>query len=71
MNKWQLILRNLTNAGFSQQEIASLIGCSQAQVNFMIHGARGKRLSFDIAQKLVAIDEKLQRNEISPVNKAA
>ena len=66
MNKWQKVVKTLTDAGFSQYEIASFVGCSQSQVNALLHGHRGKRLSFDIAQNLVSMNEKVQRGEIIP-----
>jgi len=66
MTKWQEMIKPLTEAGFSQYEIANFVGCSQAQINALMHGRRGKRLSFGIAKNLVAMSEKLEKGEISP-----
>lgn len=69
MTRWQEHIKQLTAAGFSQYEIAVFAGCTQAQINALLHGRRGKRLSFDIAQNLVAMSEKLEKGEISPAKK--
>ena len=68
MNKWHELIKQLTKAGFSQYEIADFVGCSQAQINALLHGRRGKRLSYEIAQKLVEMSERVRNGEILPIN---
>ena len=69
MNKWQIIVNNLSDAGLSQAEIANLAGCSQSQIAFLKQGKRGNRLSFEIAKSLILLDEKLKNGEIGKASK--
>lgn len=69
MNKWQIIVNSLSDAGLSQAEIANLAGCSQSQIAFLSQGKRGKRLSFEIARSLILLDEKLKNGELGKASK--
>ena len=66
--KWQELIKPLIDAGYSQYEIAAFAGCSQALISALLHGTRGRRLSYEIAQKLVEMAEKARNSEISPAN---
>lgn len=63
---WTQKIRFLQSNGFTQQEIADYVGCSQSYIGLLATGARGSNISFSIAQKIIDMCEKLPerpRNE--------
>lgn len=59
---WKTRINYLTDeAGMTQGQIAEEIGSSQSHVSDLASGKRGKRLGFEIGQRLVALyDRKLR-----------
>lgn len=55
MNQWQTIITDLQERGMTQQEIADAIPCSQNYISDLSRGIKGKRLSYEIAQGLLAL----------------
>jgi len=49
------VVSELLATGLTQQELADLIGCSQATINAFLNGNRGARPSFSIGQPLLAL----------------
>lgn len=47
--------------GLTQQAIAEEVGTSQGHISDFETGRRGKRPSFEIAQKLIALRDRLRR----------
>lgn len=61
MNKWQIIVNDLRERGFTQQQIADAVPCSQNYISNISSGVSGKRPSHDIAQGLLALHKASQQ----------
>ncbi|MDR3412918.1 MAG: helix-turn-helix transcriptional regulator [Formivibrio sp.] len=65
-------ISELLSTGLTQHKLASLANCSQSTIASILNGSRGKRISFDIGQRLTtlhkdrccAIQEKLAHPDI-------
>lgn len=55
---WKDIITSLMSSGMTQHQIAEAAGISQAHVSDLMTGKRGKRLSFEIGQRLSALHAK-------------
>lgn len=60
-NKWNEIIGDIVASGMTQQEIAALVGTSQGHVSDILRGRRGKRVSFEIATRILALHKRRQR----------
>lgn len=58
------IISELLSSGLTQQELASLVPCSQSLISALLRGERGSRLSFQVGQGLVAIHRERCSNEV-------
>lgn len=68
---WKTRINYLTSeAGMTQSQIAEEIGSSQPHVSDLASGKRGKRLSFDVGQRLCALYER-KRKALNRARKAA
>lgn len=61
MNWKERIAYLTTEAGMTQGQIAEEIGASQPHVSDLASGKRGKRLGFEIGQRLVALYDRKRR----------
>lgn len=52
---WREIIDSLMRSGMTQHQIAASCGISQAHVSDLMNGRRGKRLSFEIGERLRAL----------------
>ena len=52
---FQKITSEILETGITEAALAVDAQCSQPQINALKNGARGKRLSYDIAKRLVEI----------------
>ncbi|WOE32151.1 MULTISPECIES: helix-turn-helix transcriptional regulator [unclassified Acinetobacter] len=52
MNRWQKMIVELKDHGFTQKQIAEKIGCSQNYVSNLENGLCGKRLGYDKGRNL-------------------
>lgn len=52
MNKWQKMVVELKELGFTQKQIADEMGCSQNYVSNLENGLCGKRLGYDKGESL-------------------
>jgi len=66
MNQWQKIITDLRKQGLTQTQIANEINCSQNYVSDLERGVCGKRLSYELGNKL----EALWKKNCKPVNAA-
>lgn len=49
---WQDIIKYLVSRGLSQRDIAKQVGVSQAHICDLANGKRGKRIGYELGQKL-------------------
>lgn len=52
---WKDIVTALINSGLTQYEIAARVGISQPHVSDLANGHRGKRIGFELGNKLLAL----------------
>ena len=52
---WTSIISELQEQGLTQAEIARLVGTSQGHISGLGAGKRGKRLGFEIGQRLLGL----------------
>jgi predicted transcriptional regulator len=60
----QKIISELLSSGLTQQELASLVPCSQSLISALLRGERGSRLSFQVGQGLMDIHRKRCAQEV-------
>ncbi|MDR3427961.1 hypothetical protein [Silvimonas sp.] len=58
---WQILIQTLLGRGLTQQEIADEAVCQQSNISALLHGKRGKRVTWEIGQALIRL-EKETRN---------
>ena len=63
---WQKLVSDIAGAGFTQQQIASHIGCSQSFINAVIKGGRGKNMKYEYGEKLIKLHKKTTKLIESP-----
>ncbi|WP_048996782.1 transcriptional regulator [Burkholderia multivorans] len=51
----QKAVSDLLGSGLTQSQLARLIPCSQSLVSALLNGARGSRVSYSIASKIVEL----------------
>ncbi|WP_455261812.1 helix-turn-helix domain-containing protein [Neisseria sp.] len=56
---WTEKVRQIQRKGYTQQEIANYVGCSQSYIGLIATGSRGGRISFSIAQRIIEMLEKM------------
>ena len=66
MEKWKELIKKLSDAGFTQQEIAEQAACSQSYIAAMATGARGKSVSFEIGSRLNNVLNRFENGELLP-----
>ncbi|PRP71001.1 hypothetical protein BUE93_08580 [Chromobacterium amazonense] len=52
---WTNIISSLVEVGIDRETIAKKVGCSLSLINALAQGRRGKRLSFEIGNKLLEL----------------
>lgn len=55
----QKYTNDLLETGLTQKQLALMLGCSQGLVNAYSTGKKGKRPSYDMANKLISLHKKL------------
>ena len=65
MSQWQKMIIDLKEQGLTQTKIAAEIECSQNYVSDLERGVCGKRLSYELGQKLEALWEKHQSADLT------
>lgn len=60
---WSLIVSDLIAEGNTQQELGKKVGCSQGLINDLLHGRRGKRVSYDVGNALVQLHKKIKKQK--------
>lgn len=58
---WKNIILEIKAHGLTQAAIAAEIGTSQGHVSDIETGKRGKRLSFELAQNLIELRDRLRK----------
>lgn len=66
MKKWKELIKKLSDAGFTQQEIAEHAACSQSYIAAMATGARGKSVSFEIGSRLNNVLNRFENGDLLP-----
>lgn len=61
---WAQMIRDMLDAGETQASIARAVGCHPATINLLLHGARGKRLTYEIAAALTAVHKRTMRRPV-------
>lgn len=62
---WKNIILEIKAHGLTQAAIAAEIGTSQGHISDIETGKRGKRLSFELAQKLIGLRDRLRKEKKS------
>lgn len=58
---WKTLILEIKSHGWTQDAIAAEVGTSQGHISDLETGKRGKRLSFDLAQRLLALRDRLTK----------
>ena len=66
MEKWKTLIKKLSDAGFTQKEIAEHAACSQSYIAAMATGARGKSVSFEIGSRLNNVLNRFENGDLLP-----
>lgn len=53
---WQTLIQTLLSRGYTQKEIADAVQCQQSNVSALLHGKRGKRVTWEIGQALIKLE---------------
>lgn len=64
--KWHEKVNKLLSLGFTQTEIATHLGCSQALVGALSKQARGKNLNYETGSRLIELLKKAESKAIIP-----
>lgn len=56
---WSEIITRAESLGLTQTDIAIECGASQSHISDLRNGKKGKRIGFDLAQALLALDQRL------------
>ena len=56
---WQKLVAELIDSGLTQTGVAEKAECSQNLISDLLHGKRGKRLTYEIGVRLVALHDEL------------
>lgn len=67
---WKELIKRLSAAGFTQQEIADYVGCSQSLIAMLGKSTRGRSLSYQYAVNLIDMDKKSQMRVLLSRRKA-
>lgn len=65
--KWHEKVNKLLDLGFTQTEIATHLGCSQALVGALSKQTRGKNLNYETGARLIELLEKAESKIITPM----
>lgn len=63
---WKKMIKTLSEVGFTQQEIADYMGCSQSLVAMLSNSQRGRSLRYEYAAKLIEMVERSNIGGIRP-----
>lgn len=66
MTDWKEVIASLADKGFTQQEIADYVGCSQSYVGQLSTGLRGKAVSFVVGSALLNMKAAAENGEVLP-----
>ena len=58
---WQEMIRDISNAGYTQQQIANEVGCAQSLVSQVLSGKRGRSLKYEYGLNLGKLHKKVTR----------
>lgn len=66
MEDWKRVISRISAQGFTQQEIADYVGCSQSYIGQLARGLRGKAVSFSVGSGLLMMRSAAIAGEIKP-----
>lgn len=55
---WKSLIEDLLKSGMIQIEIAEAVGCRQGYISDILTGRRGRSVSWDIGNRLIALHDR-------------